>query len=129
MSSKEKLYKCAYRHCLHEGKKVGALESVVIGGRHYHPDCAQLKEDISEMRHIYKGGIDPNVSMAVLSTVLNRVIFEQKLPADYVKFALTYFSEHKSKLKSPFILYYLHKNTLMKKRWLKSKESREHHEN
>lgn len=126
--TKERLYKCAYKHCLHEGEKVGALESVVIGGQHYHPDCAQLKSDISEMRRLYKEGIDPKVNMAALSTVLNRILFEQKLPVDYVMFAIQSFANRKNKIKSPFVLLYLHKNELMKKQWLKSKEN-VYHEN
>ena len=49
----EKEYVCAYPHCLHHGEKVLASESVVIGKKHYHWDCATLKQEIQDCANTY----------------------------------------------------------------------------
>ena len=49
----EKEYICAYPNCLHHGEKVSASESVVIGNKHYHWDCAALKQEIQDCASTY----------------------------------------------------------------------------
>lgn len=124
MSKKDNTYVCSYNHCLHPGEKIDAFNSVVIRGKHYHLDCAQLREDIAECRRIYKEEIDQNVNFAVLSTIINRCLFEQGIPIDYLKFSIKHFAAYKTKIKSPFALQYLYKNSYMKKLWLKSKDNK-----
>ena len=46
----DKEYVCAYKHCLHHGQKVKSSESVIVGNKHYHWDCAATKQEIEEFK-------------------------------------------------------------------------------
>ena len=50
---KEKEYICAYKYCLHHGEKVKASESVVVNKKHYHWDCAGIKQEIKDCVDAY----------------------------------------------------------------------------
>lgn len=113
-------YVCAYPHCLHHGEKVKSSDSVVISKKHYHWDCAAMKQVISEIRDTYIKRIDENVNSSVLSKVLNDLIFKYELNTEYIEFAINYYADHKYKIKSPFTLLYLRENNVMKKKWGKS---------
>ena len=54
----DKEYVCAYKHCLHHGQKVKSSESVIVGNKHYHWDCAATKQEIEEIRNVYYERID-----------------------------------------------------------------------
>ena len=114
-------YVCAYKHCLHHGEKVKASEAVVVGKKHYHWDCAATKQEIEEIRNTYVERIDNEVSFPVLSKVLNDLIFKYNMDIDYIRFAINYYADYKTKVKSPFTLLYLRNNDFMKKKWEKSK--------
>ena len=49
----DKEYVCGYNHCLHHGEKVKSSESVVVGKKHYHWDCAETKQKIKECVDLY----------------------------------------------------------------------------
>lgn len=114
-------YVCAYKFCLHHGQKVKSSESVVVGKKHYHWDCAATKQEIEEIRNVYFERIDKNASFPVLSKVLNDLIFKYQLEIDFVKFAVNYYADYGTKIKSPFTLLYLRNNDFMRRKWNKSK--------
>ena len=118
----EKYYTCAYNHCLHNGEKVPESSAVVIGGKHYHWDCAQTKNDIREIKNIYINHIDGDVNVPTLLKVINDLVFKYDLELDYIKFALRYYSKYHIKVKSPFTLLYLRKNDMMKRKYERQKE-------
>ena len=113
------MHKCSYTHCLHPNTLVGDDESVVINGKHYHWDCAQIKSDIQELRDMYIHHIDKNVKIPVLAKVLNDLVFKYNQPIEYLKFALKYYIDYKIKIKSPFTLLYLRTNKVMYKKYQK----------
>lgn len=119
MSDRE--YVCAYKHCLHHTEKVKASEAVVVGKKHYHWDCAATKQEIEEIRNTYIERIDNEVSFPVLSKVLNDLVFKYSMDIDYIRYAINYYADYKTKVKSPFTLLYLRNNDFMKKKWEKSK--------
>ena len=49
----DKEYVCAYKHCLHHGERVKSSESVVINKKHYHWDCAGMKQEIQDCVNTY----------------------------------------------------------------------------
>lgn len=122
MADKEHI--CAYKHCLHHGEKVKSSESVIVGKKHYHWDCAATKQEIEEIRSTYYEKIDNDVNFPALSKVLNDLVFKYGLEIDYIKFAVNYYADYKIKIKSPFTLLYLRKNDYMRKKWEHSKENR-----
>lgn len=117
----DKEYVCAYKYCLHHGDKVKSSESVVVGKKHYHWDCATTKQEIEEIRNIYFEKIDSEASFPVLSKVLNDLVFKYNLEIDFIKFAVNYYANYKTKIKSPFTLLYLRNNEYMRKRWKANK--------
>ena len=117
----DKEYVCGYSHCLHHGEKVKSSESVAVGKKHYHWDCAATKQDIDLIRNIYIEDIDKNASIPVLSKIINDLIFKYELEIDFILFSVRYYAEYKTRIKSPFTLLYLRKNDFMKEKWEKSK--------
>ena len=120
----DKEYVCAYKHCLHHGERVKSSESVVISKKHYHWDCASIKQEIEEIRNAYYEKIDKDVSFPVLTKVLNDLIFKYELEVEFVKFAVNYYADYKVKVKSPFTLLYLRKNDYMREKWKKKTKGR-----
>lgn len=116
----EREYVCAYPRCLHHGVKVKASDAVVINKKRYHWDCAKTKQQLEYIRNYYFENIDGTVNFAILSKVLNTLVFEDGLDIDFVKFAIEYYGKYKMKIKSPFYLTYLKKNKMLKNKWLNS---------
>lgn len=114
-------YVCAYKHCLYHGEKVKSSEAVVIGKKHYHWDCAATKQEIEEIRNTYIERIDNEAKFPILSKVLNDLVFKYDVDIDYIRFAINYYADYKTKVKSPFALLYLRNNDFMKKKWEKSR--------
>ena len=117
----DKEYVCGYSHCLHHGEKVKSSESVVVGKKHFHWDCAATKQEIDVIRRIYFEEIDDKASFPVLAKIINDLVFKYELDVDYVAFAIRYYADHKTRIKSPFTLLYLRNNDFMLDRWNKSK--------
>ena len=115
------MHKCSYGHCLHPETEVGDNEAVIISGKYYHWDCAQVKNDIQELRDIYINRIDQKVKIPVLVKVLNDLVFKYNQPIEYIKYALKYYGDHGTVIKSPFTLLYLRRNPMMWRGYEKSK--------
>ena len=121
----EKLYKCAYTHCLHGGEPVSASAAIVEKGKKYHWDCLDMKHQLAEIRKIYLQKIDQHADFRVLGKVLNDLVFKYEIEVDFIRFCLEFYVRTGVKIKSPFSLLYIRDNKGMRKRWEKTQRSDE----
>lgn len=92
----DKEYVCAYKNCLHHGEKVKTSESVVINKKHYHWDCAAMKQEIKECVELYMTCIDDKTQFPIAMRIINTLVFKNKVPVEYIskniKASKTYYS-------------------------------------
>lgn len=104
----DKSYICSYKHCLHNGEKVSALESVVINKRHYHWDCAEMRQRIADCVNLYVEVTEDKTRYPIATRIINTLVFTNKVPVDFI-----YQNIGKSKRyyqnKPPHVLYGLRK--------------------
>lgn len=82
----DKEYVCAYKkHCLHHGEKVKASESVVINKKHYHWDCAAMKQEIQDCANTYIGYVEDKSQYPMAIKAINTLVFNHNVPIDYIK--------------------------------------------
>lgn len=81
----ERMYVCGYKHCLHPNEKVSGEESVIIGKRHYHADCAKLKTDIKECASLYVEDLEDKTGYPAAMRIINTMIFKNRVPVEYIK--------------------------------------------
>lgn len=80
----DKEYVCAYKYCLHHGEKVKSSESVVINKRHYHWDCAAMKQEIKDCVDIYMECIEDKTQYPIAVRTINTLVFKNKIPVDFI---------------------------------------------
>lgn len=80
----DKEFVCGYNHCLHHGEKVKSSEAVVIGKKHYHWDCAETKQKISECVNLYIECIGDKTQYPVAFRIINNLVFKSKVPVDFI---------------------------------------------
>lgn len=100
----DKEYVCAYPHCLHHGEKVLASHSVVISKKHYHWDCAALKQEIQDCANTYIGYMDDKTLYPIALRIINTMIFKNNVPIDFIKGKIEY-SQTYYKDKPVYALY------------------------
>jgi hypothetical protein len=81
----DKEYVCAYKHCLHHGEKVKSSESVVLSNKHYHWDCAALKQEINDCVNSYMEYIEDKTQYPVATRIINTLVFKNNIPIDYIR--------------------------------------------
>lgn len=81
----EKQYACGYKHCLHPDSKVSSLESVKVGNRHFHWDCAMMNQEIKECIGIYMGYKDDKSLYPIVTKIINILVFKNRIPTDFIK--------------------------------------------
>lgn len=115
--------KCRYKFCLHSTRDVPVSEAVKEKTSYYHTDCYQTKEDIKEIIRLFTEYIDPHPIYAQLQKVIQTIIFQHKVPSDYLLFGMQYYIEHRIPLNHPQGLYYVVKSGEVKKAYnLQSKK-------
>ena len=82
--SEEKSFKCAYKYCLHHGEKVNPSESVVISKKHYHWDCAVIKNEIKECVDLYMECIEDKTQYPIAVRTINTLIFKNNIPVEFI---------------------------------------------
>ena len=82
---KDREYVCSYNHCLHHGEKVKSSEAVVIGKKHYHWDCAAMKQEIQDCVNTYMSYIDDKTQYPTVCRIINTMIFKNEVPVEFVK--------------------------------------------
>lgn len=80
----DKKYVCAYKYCLHHGQKVKAPESVMINKKHYHWDCAAIKQEIKECVDLYIDCIEDKTQYPIAARIINILVFKNKVPVDFI---------------------------------------------
>ena len=81
----DKEYVCAYPHCLHPDQSVDESESVVIGKKHYHWDCASLKQEIQDSARTYAEIVGDKTRYPAAIRIINTLVFKNCVPIDYVR--------------------------------------------
>lgn len=81
----DKEYSCAYKYCLHHGEKVSAESSVVIGKKHYHWDCAVIKQEIKDVADTYISYTSDKTQYPIVLRIINTMVFKNKVPIEYIK--------------------------------------------
>jgi hypothetical protein len=115
----EKLYVCGYNHCLHKGDKVTEQDSVIVGKRRFHIDCAEVKGYIDTLKDMYFDHIDEKANYVEVLSVINNIVFTKGVDPRFMIFALQYIINVKARLKSPYSLHYLPNNQRIVKLWQK----------
>ena len=104
----DKEYVCGYNHCLHHGEKVKSSESVVVGKKHYHWDCAETKQKIKECVDLYMEYIEDKTQYPMAVRIINNLVFKNMIPVDFILKNITssrrYYSD-----KPVYVLYGLRK--------------------
>lgn len=80
----DKEYICAYKYCLHHGEKVKSSESVVINKKHYHWDCADIKQQIKECIDTYMENIEDKTQYPMATRVINTLVFKYQVPIEFI---------------------------------------------
>ncbi len=104
----ERQYVCAYKYCLHHGQKVSSSESVVIAKRHYHLDCADMKQKIQSCAYIYLRLVEDKSQYPIVLRILNTLVFKNKIPVEYILKNITNASDY-YKDKPVYVLYGMRK--------------------
>lgn len=104
----EKEYVCAYPYCLHHGEKVSSSESVVIGKKHYHWDCAAIKLEIQDCANTYIEYIEDKTKYPIVLRIINTMVFKNMVPIDFIKHKIEY-SKSYYKNKPVYALYGIRK--------------------
>lgn len=93
----DKMYVCAYKHCLHHGEKVSNLESVVVNKRYYHWDCAAIKQEIKECADLYMKYIEDKSRYPAALNIINTLVFKNKVPVEFImqniKYSRQYYAD------------------------------------
>lgn len=117
--SQEKTYKCAFKHCKHETQDILESESEKVGNRYMHKDCAKTSINITKVKDLYYEKISKTVVMKQLVSVINAIVFNKNIEAEYLFFALSYAISNKIPIRSPYGLHYLIDNNKIKSTWKK----------
>ena len=80
----DKEFICAYKYCLHHGQKVSASESVVINHKHYHWDCAAIKQEIKDCADLYIEYIDDKTQYPMVLRIINTLVFKNRVPVEFI---------------------------------------------
>ena len=103
-----KTYVCGYSSCLHHGEPVAAENSVVINKKHYHLDCAELKQTVKECVDIYIENRENQSDAAIANRIITNMVIKNNIPIDFIKHkikqSLSYYED-----KPVFALYGLRK--------------------
>lgn len=93
----DKEHTCAYKFCLHHGQKVKTSESVVINKKHYHWDCAAIKQEIRECADTYMEYTEDKTQYPVVMRIINTLVFKNKVPVEFIlkniKYSKSYYSD------------------------------------
>lgn len=103
-----KTYVCGYSNCLHHGEPVDADNSVVIGKKHYHSDCAELKQAVKECVDIYMENRENKSDAVIANRIITNIVIKNNVPIDFIRRSIkkntSYYDD-----KPVFVLYGLRK--------------------
>lgn len=106
-------YKCQYKHCLHPQDLMQKEESVLVGTKRYHADCAKIHETIERAKRVFFDHIKPDADYVQTVGVINNLVFKKEYSADYVEFMMQWLALKGAKVNSPYSLHYAITNNLI----------------
>lgn len=121
--TKPAMVHCRYKNCkkLHESTGLAKEDAVMGGKSYYHPDCYHTMKTITRIRDLFVHNINPNIKgqhFGILVFTINNIVFDKKIEADYLLFALEYFIKNKpGKLNQPYGLHYIIENKEVMEAW------------
>ncbi len=80
-----KTYVCGYSNCLHHGEPVETENSVVIGKKHYHPDCAELKQAVKECVDIYIKDRENKSDAVIANRIITNMVIKNNVSIDFIR--------------------------------------------
>lgn len=104
----DKEYVCGYTHCLHDGEKVKSSEAVVIGKKHFHWDCAEKKQEITDCVNSYMDCIEDKTQYPIATRIINTLVFKHQVPTAFIQKNIQHSGLY-YKDKPTYILYGLRK--------------------
>lgn len=104
----DKEFVCAYKYCLHHGSKVKSSESVIVGKKHYHWDCADMRLRIKECVDAYMECVEDKTQYPIATKIINNLVFKNKVPVEYILKNISSSKKYYSE-KPVYILYGLRK--------------------
>ena len=126
--AKANIKKCAYNHCKHEHKEIDIKTEQYVEdkNRYYHPECKHEKDTLAEINDYWYRCIDKDVIFNQLVRIVNRLVYQDGMDADYVLFAL----KKKARfLNHPPGLVYAVKDKAVKKEWETAQRIKEYETN
>ena len=84
-NTEEKKYICAYKYCLHHGEKVKSSEAVILSKKHYHWDCAGMKQEIMKCVNLYMKSVDDKTKFPMVCKIINTLVFNYKVPVEFIE--------------------------------------------
>ena len=100
----EKQYVCAYKYCLHCNEKVSAFDSVVIAGRQYHVDCADMKRKIMNCVGLYVSYTNDKTQYPIVTKIINTLVHKNRVPIEYIRNRIKYSQKYYTG-KPVYVLY------------------------
>ena len=61
-----------------------ASESVVIGKKHYHWDCAETKQKVKECIDLYIERVNDKSRYPIATKIINNLVFSSEVPIDFI---------------------------------------------
>jgi hypothetical protein len=112
-----KTYKCAFKHCKYSPCEIPQGEAVKMGTRYMHMECAKTSVYIQKTKDLYYRKISKTVVMSQLMNVINNIVINKDVDAEYLYFALYYAILNKINIRSPYGLHYIVDNNRIKNEW------------
>ena len=118
-----KTYQCAYTHCKHNTKEINPKDEGIIssGSRYWHKDCLDESLAIRDIIAIFYEEVNSDVIMSQLRRVVNNLVYDKGNDAEFIKFGLRYYLDHKIPINYPQGLYYVAQCKEVQDEWLKLK--------
>lgn len=110
--------KCKYSHCKHETTEIPNGEEVLVGkSSYYHKDCYEEMSTIKNIIDVFVKKVDEHPIMSLLRKVVNDIVYNHKVDAKYLLFALNYCVDNNLPIRHPQGLYYIVKNNAINQQW------------
>ncbi len=119
-----KIHKCVFKYCKYQSKDILLDDFIKINDRYFHKECAEIYNNIEEIKKIYYEKISNTVVMSLLVNVINNIIFVKNIDSNYLLFAIKYAVNKNIKINYPQGLYYIIDNYKIKDAWKKKQISK-----
>lgn len=115
--------KCRYSHCKHSTTDISQNEDFVQhGNAYYHCDCDAERLLFNDIITVFMEQVNAQISVAALRKVINDIVFNCGMEAEYVMYALKYAISHPEiRLTYPGGMYRVCRDLKIQGLWKKEK--------